>query len=382
MSHSIEILLFLAPSKTEDTSHGSQQEKDEVGKKERSSRTPSPIAMLEPELDRPTGAALAASLKSLPNARSFDDFDTTFRYALRPRVASNPVNSSFARQRILKVHHPYRLHHVRKPTSQVSVVAFYLGFSASTCPIQADRSINISVGLIPSHGLGAAMHLSLIFRYTNTAGRMSHDPAHATNVDVSEAKGIMNKKNGWYARSQRCRETVHDRGEVGLRPAGGEVSTRSSSRREVGRGLGDPVERVDGVGDLTLQEGQRDLEQRMSGLNGARRTWKFARGVGAVRPTPQRSLSRLENAEKRRWGCVAVGDPLVRILAQRHQPGGGDDDKSMMLCNHTSRYHVAAAAMRGRARVNPKVAVDALKTVSYVLHLAQKDSDYLEHEPR
>ncbi|EIN09752.1 hypothetical protein PUNSTDRAFT_133520 [Punctularia strigosozonata HHB-11173 SS5] len=213
-------------------------------------------------------AALEASLKSLPKARLIDDFDTTFQYASKTRPSIN-------------IHHPYRLHHVRKPTSQVSTVALYLGFSASTCPIQAGRSINISVGLTPSHGLGAAMHLSLIFRYTNTAGRMSHDPAHATNVDVSEAKGIMNKKNGWYARSQRCRETVHDRGEVGLRPAGGEVSTRSSSRREVGRGLGDPVERVDGVGDLTLQEGQRDLEQRMSGMNGARRTWKFARGVGA-----------------------------------------------------------------------------------------------------
>ncbi|KAI0783687.1 XFP N-terminal domain-containing protein [Abortiporus biennis] len=49
----------------------------------------------------------------------------------------------------------------------------------------------------------------------------------------------------------------------------------------------------------------------------------------------------------------------------------------MMLQNHTSRYHIATAAIRGGAKVNPKVAVDAHEMVSYVMHLAQKDREYI-----
>ena len=49
----------------------------------------------------------------------------------------------------------------------------------------------------------------------------------------------------------------------------------------------------------------------------------------------------------------------------------------MMLQNHTSRYHVAAAAIRGAAKVNKAVEVDAHEMISYVMHLAQKDKDYI-----
>ncbi|CAL1716765.1 unnamed protein product [Somion occarium] len=49
----------------------------------------------------------------------------------------------------------------------------------------------------------------------------------------------------------------------------------------------------------------------------------------------------------------------------------------MMLQNHTSRYHVAAAAIRGGAKVNKKVEVDAHEMISYVMHLAQKDREYI-----
>ena len=49
----------------------------------------------------------------------------------------------------------------------------------------------------------------------------------------------------------------------------------------------------------------------------------------------------------------------------------------MMLCNHTSRYHVAAAAVRGGALHNPTVAVDSHALGSYIMHLAQKDREYI-----
>ena len=52
----------------------------------------------------------------------------------------------------------------------------------------------------------------------------------------------------------------------------------------------------------------------------------------------------------------------------------------MMLMNKTSRYDLAAGAVRGAALLNPRVEIDAHKTISHILHLAQKDREYiLEH---
>lgn len=48
-----------------------------------------------------------------------------------------------------------------------------------------------------------------------------------------------------------------------------------------------------------------------------------------------------------------------------------------MLCNHVSRYHVAANAIRGGALVNPQVSVDAHEKASYCLHLAEKARQYI-----
>ncbi|KAF7327423.1 putative phosphoketolase [Mycena kentingensis (nom. inval.)] len=49
----------------------------------------------------------------------------------------------------------------------------------------------------------------------------------------------------------------------------------------------------------------------------------------------------------------------------------------MMLLNKTSRYDVAAAAIRGGALSNPKVAVSAHELESFVKHLAVKDKEYI-----
>ncbi|KAJ7746366.1 phosphoketolase [Mycena metata] len=49
----------------------------------------------------------------------------------------------------------------------------------------------------------------------------------------------------------------------------------------------------------------------------------------------------------------------------------------MMLANHTSRFHVATAALRGGALSNPKVAVSAHADESYIKHLAAKEKDYI-----
>lgn len=44
----------------------------------------------------------------------------------------------------------------------------------------------------------------------------------------------------------------------------------------------------------------------------------------------------------------------------------------MMLCNHTSRFHVAVAAVQGGAKVNPKVSVIEHELVASLQHEAEK----------
>ncbi|EIN09768.1 acetate and butyrate kinase, partial [Punctularia strigosozonata HHB-11173 SS5] len=159
-------------------------------------------------------AVIQACLKSLPNARSIAYFDTTFHRALPAHVSSYAIDPSVARPRGLKkygfhgISYAYILRtvssHLRKPPTSVSIIALHLGSGASACAIHAGRSIDTSMGLTPVHGLpgatrAGAIDPSLIFHYTNTAGRISHDPAHATNVGVTEAEEILNKKSGWKA---------------------------------------------------------------------------------------------------------------------------------------------------------------------------------------
>ena len=54
----------------------------------------------------------------------------------------------------------------------------------------------------------------------------------------------------------------------------------------------------------------------------------------------------------------------------------------MMLCNHVSRYHVAAAAVRAGAVHNSKVATEAHELASYIMHLAAQDKAYIYREAR
>lgn len=54
----------------------------------------------------------------------------------------------------------------------------------------------------------------------------------------------------------------------------------------------------------------------------------------------------------------------------------------MMLCNSVSRYHVAAAGVRGAALHNAEVASEAHEMVSRIMHLAAKDKEYIYCEGR
>jgi xylulose-5-phosphate/fructose-6-phosphate phosphoketolase len=49
----------------------------------------------------------------------------------------------------------------------------------------------------------------------------------------------------------------------------------------------------------------------------------------------------------------------------------------MMLCNRTSRFDVAIAAIRGGAEFNPKIAISAHELESSIKHMAQKEREYI-----
>jgi len=52
----------------------------------------------------------------------------------------------------------------------------------------------------------------------------------------------------------------------------------------------------------------------------------------------------------------------------------------MMLCNRVSRYHVATDAVRAAALYNAKVTILAHEMASYIMHLAEKDKEYIYRE--
>jgi xylulose-5-phosphate/fructose-6-phosphate phosphoketolase len=64
--------------------------------------------------------------------------------------------------------------------------------------------------------------------------------------------------------------------------------------------------------------------------------------------------------------------PLYQIVLTRYV--------EMMLCNRVSRYHVATVAVRAAALHNAKVAIEAHEMASHIMHLAEKDKEYIYRE--
>ena len=76
----------------------------------------------------------------------------------------------------------------------------HLGSGASVCGIKDGKSIDTSMGLTPLDGLPGAtrsgsVDASLIFHYTNSAGRLSRRAAEA--VEITDAEEILNVESGW-----------------------------------------------------------------------------------------------------------------------------------------------------------------------------------------
>ncbi|KAJ7183198.1 Acetokinase family-domain-containing protein [Mycena filopes] len=163
------------------------------------------------------GASLAViktCLSQLPNAKSIGFFDTAFHRSIPPHISSYAIDQKIAKQRGLKKYGFHGLSYsfilrsvsrfLQKPADALNLIILHLGSGASACCIQHGQSLDTSMGLTPLNGLpgatrSGAIDPSLIFHYTNKAGRMSHDEKSAVHLHVTQAEHILNTKAGWKA---------------------------------------------------------------------------------------------------------------------------------------------------------------------------------------
>jgi acetate kinase len=86
--------------------------------------------------------------------------------------------------------------YLKKPTSEVCLIALHLGSGASVCAIHDGNSVNTSMGLTPLSGLPGGTRSGdvdpcLIFHYTlaegaQGVGRMSHE--RTRNMHITEVE--------------------------------------------------------------------------------------------------------------------------------------------------------------------------------------------------
>lgn len=80
---------------------------------------------------------------------------------------------------------------LNKPPEALNLIVLHLGSGASACAIRQGLSLDTSMGLTPLNGLpgatrAGAIDPSLIFHYTNKAGRITHDRKAAVQLHVTE----------------------------------------------------------------------------------------------------------------------------------------------------------------------------------------------------
>ncbi|KAL4268811.1 putative acetate kinase [Pleurotus pulmonarius] len=163
------------------------------------------------------GAALSvikACIANIPSAQSIAYFDTAFHRPMPAHISSYAINQTIAKKRGLKKYGFHGLsyafilrsvaRHLDKLPSELNLIVLHLGSGASACAIKEGKSLDTSMGLTPLNGLpgatrAGAIDPSLIFHYTNKAGKITHDRKSAVQLHVTEAEHILNTQSGWKA---------------------------------------------------------------------------------------------------------------------------------------------------------------------------------------
>ncbi|PYH90128.1 acetate kinase [Aspergillus ellipticus CBS 707.79] len=150
--------------------------------------------------------------KEIPSVKSVTFFDSAFHQTLPEHVKTYPIDPETAKANGLRkygfhgISYSFILRSVaeflRKPVEQTSVIAMHIGSGASICAIKEGKSVDTTMGLTPLAGLPGATRSgdidpSLVFHYTNDAGKLS--PASTKEMHISAAEEILNKKSGWKA---------------------------------------------------------------------------------------------------------------------------------------------------------------------------------------
>ncbi|OGE50681.1 hypothetical protein PENARI_c016G10063 [Penicillium arizonense] len=148
----------------------------------------------------------------LPKVKSITFFDSAFHQTIPEPVYTYPIDQEIAKANGLR---KYGFHgisygfilrsvaqHLGKPVEKTNIIAMHVGSGASVCAIKDGKSIDTSMGLTPLAGLPGASRSgdidpSLVFHYTNEAGKLS--PASTKEMHISTAEEILNKKSGWKA---------------------------------------------------------------------------------------------------------------------------------------------------------------------------------------
>ncbi|PVI00583.1 acetate and butyrate kinase [Periconia macrospinosa] len=157
-------------------------------------------------------AIIRATSNLLPTAKTIAFFDSSFHSTLPPYIYTYPINQKVARRNNLRkygfhgISYAFIVHEVsqflKKPKSQLNIIALHLGSGASVCCIQNGQSLDTSMGLTPLAGLPSATRSgsidpSLIFHFTHSGGKPSRSLSR--EMHITQAEEILNTSSGWKA---------------------------------------------------------------------------------------------------------------------------------------------------------------------------------------
>jgi acetate kinase len=158
------------------------------------------LSDLAPLHNGPALSVIHLCSSSLPGAVSIAYFDTTFHRSIPPHISTYPIDQTIAQERGLckygfhGISYAYIIRqisaHLNKSIPSLSLILLHLGSGASACAIRHGKSYDTSMGLTPVSGLPGATRSgtidpSLIFHYTNKAGKITHDPSMAVDIQVT-----------------------------------------------------------------------------------------------------------------------------------------------------------------------------------------------------
>ncbi|KAJ6787428.1 hypothetical protein PWT90_03268 [Aphanocladium album] len=150
--------------------------------------------------------------KLLPYSRNVACFDTQFHKTIPKLVATYPIDQGVASRNGLRKYGFHGLsyayitrqtaQHLGKDAHRLNIIALHLGSGASACAIRNGCSWDTSMGLTPLSGLPGATRSgsidpSLVFHYTNSAGKLSS--SSTSDLHISRAEEILNSESGWHA---------------------------------------------------------------------------------------------------------------------------------------------------------------------------------------